>query len=108
TKKAEQVINEINKRGKLPIIVGGTGLYLNALFNGLDNYSSSNWELRAELEKLSVVDLQKRVEFLSPARWEGLNYSDQNNPRRLIRIIEQLSMYPHIDKLEIRNLKFEI
>ena len=45
-------------------------------------------DLRKELERLSVGELQKRLQKLLPSRWEKLNESDRQNPRRLIRAIE--------------------
>ncbi len=94
---ALKVIKTIGAEGKLAIIVGGTGLYLKTLFEGIDRLPPANLELRDRLNQLSLEELQSRVVTLSPIRWERLNNSDKNNPRRLIRIIEQVSMYGYID-----------
>lgn len=93
-KDAGKVIGDIKARGKLPIIVGGTGLYLKALLHGLPNLSKPvDPDLREELEKLSLEELQKKLSTLSPAIFENLNNSEKNNPRRLVRQIElQLSL----------------
>lgn len=86
---ANKVINEILKRGKLPIIVGGTGLYLKALLEGLPNLIiPPNLRLREKLEKLSLQQMQKRLQKLSSQKWEQMNNSDRQNPRRLVRAIE--------------------
>jgi len=88
-KDANRVIAEIWKRGNLPIIVGGTGLYLRALLEGLSNLSIPvDKNLRRHLDNLSLKQLQIRLKQLSPERWEKLNGSDRQNPRRLIRAIE--------------------
>lgn len=88
-KDAEKIVSEILKKGKLPIIVGGTGLYIKALIDGLPNLSIPiDKKLRKKLEKLSLSDLQKKLRQLSTKRWEIMNDSDRQNPRRLIRAIE--------------------
>lgn len=90
---ANKVIDEILKKEKLPIIVGGTGLYIKALTQGLSNLVvPSNQKLRSILEKLSLDKLQDQLQKLSAQKWESLNNSDRQNPRRLIRAIEILSM----------------
>lgn len=88
-KDAEKKIKDIIERNKLPIIVGGTGLYLKALLDGLPNLRVPvDKELRKKLEKLSLEKLQKKLQEVSFIAWEKMNYSDQQNPRRLIRHIE--------------------
>ncbi len=92
-KDANQVIEDILERGKLPIIVGGTGLYLKAILEGIDSLViPANPELRRELEQLSVEQLQTRLIELAPVKWDDLNQSDKSNPRRLVRAIEILSL----------------
>ena len=88
-KDAGEKIKDIQNRKKLPIIVGGTGLYLKALLYGLSNLSiPTDEKLRKELEELNVKRLQDRLKKISIKRWKKMNYSDQQNPRRLIRAIE--------------------
>ncbi len=90
-KLALKAIADIIKRGKLPIIVGGTGLYLQAL---VDNYRLSvvkpDLGKRRELEALSREELFQRLEKLKPDFAHKLNNSDKNNPRRLVRYLEIL------------------
>lgn len=61
-KKAEKIIADINSRGKLPVIVGGTGLYIKAL---LENYEFNTVEecseLRSELEAFAEEHGQQRL-----------------------------------------------
>lgn len=94
-KDVSKVINDISKRGKLPIVVGGTGLYLRALLEGLDSLTiPSDRKLRESLAKLSLGQLQKKLQEVSLSKWELMNQSDRQNPRRLIRVIE-LTIFAH-------------
>ena len=89
---ADKFISYISSQGKLPIIVGGTGLYTNAL---VKNYNSFNippdQEIRKELEKLDLTSLQKKLKKSDTEKFKLMNNSDVNNPRRLIRAIEIVS-----------------
>ncbi|MGI6278434.1 MAG: tRNA (adenosine(37)-N6)-dimethylallyltransferase [Patescibacteria group bacterium] len=88
-KVAVPVIKDIWQRNKLPILVGGTGFYLRALLGGIETIGvAPDWDLRRELGKLTVIKLQKKLKKISPDRFNRMNHSDQNNPRRLIRAIE--------------------
>lgn len=88
-KEAVKIINQILKRGKLPIIVGGTGLYLRAFVDGLPNLAIPlDKNLRRELSNLTIKQLQQRLKKQDKGKWKGLNESDRQNPRRLIRAIE--------------------
>jgi len=88
-KLAGRAIKDILSRGKLPIIVGGSGLYLQAV---VDNYELSSGgadaAFRHGLAKLTAVELLHRLEKLKPEFAERLNNSDRNNPRRLARYLE--------------------
>ncbi len=86
---AKKIIKIIWQRGKLPILAGGTGFYIQALLEGLDSLGiSPDWELREKLGSLSLSELQKRLRKLNSQRWQEMNKSDRQNPRRLIRAIE--------------------
>lgn len=92
-KDANKVITDILKRGKLPILVGGSGLYFKALLEGLSNLSIPvNMKLRKELELLSREQLQRKLQKFSTEKWKEMNNSDRQNPRRLIRAIELIQM----------------
>jgi tRNA dimethylallyltransferase len=112
TEQASRVVDEINKQGKLPIVVGGTGFYIQALLEGLPNLAvPTDEKLRGELQKLSLEELQKKLQSLSPTRWEKLNSSDRQNPRRLLRSIELTFMNPYrntIKKSKVLSQKYEI
>lgn len=88
-KCARWVIENIKKRGKTPIIVGGTYFYLKHLLYGVATENiPPNWPLRKELENKSVRQLQQILKTLDVQSFNRLNISDKSNPRRLIRKIE--------------------
>ena len=82
-------INDILARGKLPIIVGGSGLYLQAIVDGYQlSEIKPNKKLREELEKKDVLELFSELEKINPEFAKNINESDAKNKRRLIRYIE--------------------
>lgn len=83
---ATRAIRDILKRGKVPIICGGTGLYIDAVLTTASFPEvPPNPKLRKELEKLAPEKLFEKLEMLDPARAENI---DAKNPHRLIRAIE--------------------
>lgn len=91
-KQAFKKIIEISERGKVPFLVGGTGLWIDAVCNGyVFKEGEQNLELRKELEKKPVDDLYQQLEELSPSKVRVLNESERKNPRRLIRLIERIA-----------------
>lgn len=88
---AREVIKNINYRGKVAILTGGTGLYIDAVIKDYDMGSvTPDLELRKKLGKLSVEELQAKLEKLDKAFFENLSSSEKNNLRRLVRMIEKL------------------
>jgi tRNA dimethylallyltransferase len=74
---------------KLPIIIGGTGLYIRTLLNPPETlHIPQNKNLRQEFSDLSVDQLQMQLIIENEQRFKRMNPSDKNNPRRLIRAIE--------------------
>ncbi len=102
-KLAFKAIVSIIKRGHLPIIVGGSGLYLQAL---VDNYSLDQVRAqsprRAEWETWSVGRLFQELSELKPDFARRLNNSDKNNPRRLARYLE-IAEAGDLDKVKKRE-----
>jgi tRNA dimethylallyltransferase len=84
-KLALQAISEIHSRGKLAIVVGGSGLYVKALTHGLSSAPSADPDLRARLNELSLDDLEKKLRGLDRAAAKKI---DMKNRRRLVRAIE--------------------
>jgi tRNA dimethylallyltransferase len=90
-KLAEKAIQDILLRKKLPIIVGGTGLYIQALIDGFQLSSiQANNALRKKLEKKSEEELLTILTKINKFFTTRLNNSEKNNKRRLIRYIEVL------------------
>ena len=84
-KAAYSVIDDIIARGKLPILVGGTGLYTRAIIEGYDiSGIEPNLQLRKELENKTAAEL---VEILK--NMGVTEITEPENPRRLIRQIEK-------------------
>lgn len=86
---AKKIIHDISLRNKLPIIVGGTGLYIKALTEPLTLATiPQNKKLRMSLDTMSLDELQIELQQVNLERWNMMNQSDRKNPRRLIRAIE--------------------
>ncbi len=86
---AQTVIGDIASRGKLPIIVGGAGLYINAIVRTPETINiPPNLIARDYRNTLTVEALQDDLAAISPDRLAMMNASDRQNPRRLIRAIE--------------------
>jgi tRNA dimethylallyltransferase len=86
---ARRIIQDIWKRGKLPIVVGGTGLYLRALTEPLERMGvPRDTKLRRELKGKRAEELFEMLAKCDFERAKEMNESDRKNPRRLIRAIE--------------------
>jgi tRNA dimethylallyltransferase len=100
-KFAERIISDICKRGKNPILVGGTGLYIKGVVDGIPTASiPKNVLLRKNLEKLTPGELFEKLAQMDSLKAGQMNSSDKKNPRRLIRAIE-VAMW------KINNIKKE-
>ena len=85
-KYAEEKIVEISKRGKLPILVGGTGLWVRAVVDDLNlTETARNDELRDRLEARHLDDLFAEYKRLDP---DGAELIDRQNKRRVVRALE--------------------
>lgn len=88
-KFAREIIKDIWHRGKLPIVVGGTGLYIRAVVDGIETASiPKNKKLRSRFEGKSAKELFEILAGVDPIRAASMNRSDKKNPRRLVRAIE--------------------
>lgn len=86
---ARRVIREIIKKGKLPIVTGGTGLYIKALIDGIETARiPKNDALRKNLAGRTAEELFEILAQLDSIKAAALNASDRKNPRRLARAIE--------------------
>ena len=82
---ADLVIKDIQSRGKLPFLVGGSGLYIDAILYDFQFPAVADPALRQSLEALDNDQLLERLESVDP---EAAAAVDQHNRRRLIRAIE--------------------
>ncbi len=81
---AEQKIAEIRERGNVPFLVGGTGLYIDAIVFDFAFAGEANEVLREQLEQMNVQELQKYCENNNIKLPEN-----DHNKRYLIRAIER-------------------
>ena len=82
---ATRAIDEINSRGKLAMVVGGSGLYIRALTHGLAPLPEADPRLREELNAMSLDELRSRLAQLDP---EAGRTIDTKNRRRVVRALE--------------------
>lgn len=88
-KLAYKKIKEVLNQDKLPIMVGGTGLYLQAVVEGFDlGGAAPDVEDRKKLENMDVNQLWEELLQINSVFANKLNNSDRNNKRRLTRYIE--------------------
>lgn len=86
--EVQPIINSIHQQGKVPIIVGGTGLYIKAMTRGIFNGPSADWELRNELlgkeatKKGFLFEYLKSLDPLTASKIESADI------RRIIRALE--------------------
>jgi tRNA dimethylallyltransferase len=96
-KCAQEKINEIHARGKLPIICGGTGMYIDAVvYNTQFPEVPPNELLRAELMNFTTDELYEKLQNLDPDR---ANNIDSKNKVRLIRAIEIATALAPVPKI---------
>ncbi len=95
---AERAIEKILAKGKLPILVGGTGFYIQSIVDGIVIPEvPPNPKLRSRLEKMSVAELQNILKKKDPDRFAEI---DVKNPARLVRAIEIAEALGKIPKLK--------
>ena len=85
-KAAQKAIKDIQRRDKLPFLVGGSPLYIYAVIDGMIfPQVKPNHRLRFDLNLLSVAELFQKLKKLDPRRASTI---EQKNKRRLIRALE--------------------
>ena len=89
-KLAREKILEINSRGKLPVIVGGTGLYINSLLDNIEyTEQETDYELREKLEeKFDLLGGEEMLKELASFDKTAADNLHPNNRRRIIRAFE--------------------
>lgn len=84
--RAKVLINEITARGRVPIVVGGTGLFVDSLVKNISfSQVGSNAEIRNELAEKSNEELFEKLLELDPKSAEDIH---PNNRKRVIRALE--------------------
>lgn len=87
--KATGVINSIIKRGKIPMIVGGSGLYIKGLIDGLFPSPEADLKFRARMakfaEKYSCKKLYAKLAYIDPMAAKKIH---PNDLRRVVRALE--------------------
>ncbi|MEK7152094.1 MAG: tRNA (adenosine(37)-N6)-dimethylallyltransferase MiaA, partial [Patescibacteria group bacterium] len=98
---AEKAIADIVRRGKLPIVVGGTGFYIQAIVDDINVPEvKPNKALRAQLEQKTAALLFTMLKKLDPRRAQAI---DAKNPRRLIRALEIARELGSVPPLGVRR-----
>jgi tRNA dimethylallyltransferase len=104
-KLARKAVEDILKRSKLPIIVGGTGFYIDSLLYDTPLPEvAPNSKLRAKLENKTTAELFKMLEKKDPERAKNI---DPFNPRRLIRALEIIDKLGTVPQLQERKSRYE-
>lgn len=102
---ADKAIVEISNKGKLPIICGGTGFYIDALLGEKQIPEvPPNSKLREKLENKPAEELFTILKRLDPQRAETI---DAKNPRRLVRAIEICKALGKVPKYEMRSARYK-
>ncbi len=104
---AVKVIEDILSRQKLPIVVGGSGLYIKSLIQNLTDISvPRDMSLRKDLENKSIDYLFNYLKRIDPQRAKRLNESDRKNPRRLFRAIEIAALGSKVQRVKGTKFNF--
>ncbi len=86
---AQAAVGDILRRGRVPILCGGTGLYFRAFLEGLGEAPASDPALRRALEQTPLPELLEELAAKDPATYAKI---DRQNPRRIFRAIEVIRL----------------
>jgi tRNA dimethylallyltransferase len=86
---AGAAVAEIQSRGGLPILCGGTGLYFNAFLKGLGEGPPADATLRMQLETMPLDEILRELAEHDPVTFERI---DRRNRRRLVRALEVIRL----------------
>lgn len=84
-RRAQACIADIQARGSIPIVTGGSGLYVKFISHGISPAPPSDPALRAELESLPAEEAVRRLQEADP---EGAAATNLQNPRYVVRNLE--------------------
>ncbi len=106
TAKATTAIDEILKHHHIPFVVGGTGMYVSALLEGITFPEiQPNEKLRNELEQKTTEELFALLESKDPRRAETI---DPENKRRLIRALEIVDAIGRVPELSLQESPYDV
>lgn len=107
-KKVNTILEKFENNEKTPILVGGTGLYINSVTNGLAELPQSDPKLREELDSRSAEELYEELERVDPCAARDIH---PNNKRRVERALEVFHLtgekFSVISKRNIKKNNFE-
>jgi len=103
----QNAINDILSRGKVPIIVGGTGLYIDSIIYNIKYLQiSTDYAYRKQLEAIPLEDLYKRAMEIDPKAMEKISSNDR---KRISRVLEIYHLTGHNKtELEAESIGDEI
>jgi len=82
------VIEDLHKKGKIPVVVGGTGLYIKAMTRGIFSGPSADWTLREELLSMEKEESGSLYAYLKKLDPEAAEKITPNDTRRVVRALE--------------------
>ncbi len=109
----DPVVNDLLAKGKIPVIVGGTGLYIRAFLYGLCSAPGADWKIRERLlqeeNKYGEGYLYRRLSHVDPYLAQKIN------PKDLVRITRALEVYEktgkplsHFQKIHIKRPRYNV
>ncbi|MGL4253624.1 MAG: tRNA (adenosine(37)-N6)-dimethylallyltransferase MiaA [Fusobacteriaceae bacterium] len=99
-KDADNILNILEKKGVTPLVVGGTGLYLSSITEGLSSLPAADQKLRDSFQKFSTSEIFQKLQELDPEAAENIH---PNNRVKLERALE-VCILSH-DKFSILSTK---
>ncbi len=110
-KEVVPIIDELHSKGKIPIIVGGTGLYIKAMTRGIFSGPPADWTLRGELLALEAEEKGILYSLLKDIDSEIAGRISPNDRRRIIRALEVClksnSKMSEMQRLMTKPLQYE-
>jgi tRNA dimethylallyltransferase len=84
---AKRELSDVHKSGRLPILVGGTGLYLRTLLEGIAPISAIDPDVRRSIRAASVAENRARLQELDPEAAERLKPADTTRVARALEVV---------------------
>lgn len=100
TKRARELVESVSSRGKLPIIVASSGMYLTALLHGLADAPGADEGFRQHSAGLATETLYAELQLKDPARAETLHPNDRV---RIVRALEVLRSCGPLSELQAQH-----